>query len=208
MNVIMQVPKIYDGERTVLVKTLLEIIDAQHQVINELKGNLFYKTQQDVSTLPPNITEDIFVLENVELHYSKLSRPEIPKSANKEPTWSIQIRTKSDAVQNEWKKKGLRPMPKIDYLDNAKYYSINVKKSALNSDGSDAEPVIVLDHNLDPLDSLTIGNRSIGNVQLSFHGPNKKVKLMAVQVTKLLIYVKKKDFSVESLFIPTQQLLD
>jgi len=130
------------------------------------------------------------VLKNVELHWPKLD-PKNPVSPFGTPVWELQVRSRDKAVAKEWKEIGCNVKTTDD--DEGIYYFVNLKRKAIyEKTGEAASPVIVVDAAVMPIDPTSIGNGSIGNVQLftkpyEFAGRSGiKVELKAVQVTKLV----------------------
>lgn len=137
------------------------------------------------------------IVENTEIWYPKLD-PKRPNGRyNKEnPTWELQIRTEDKDVKKAWEALGLRVKPIIPDEEGAKpYYRVNLRKSSFKKSGEAAQPVEVVDGNLEPIDPRIIGNGSIGNVRIfqyeypaSGGGTLKASVLMKVQITKLIKY--------------------
>ena len=130
------------------------------------------------------------IIKNVELWYAKLD-PKRPNSTfNKEnPTWELQIRTRSKAQAKEWKEMNINVKPEED--DDGVYYKTNLKKKSMKRDGEPQNPVKVVSGTLDAIDPKIIGNGSIGNVRIFQYdyevGSRKGVAsmLMDVQITTL-----------------------
>jgi len=130
------------------------------------------------------------VLKNVELHWCKLD-PKHPVAPFGTPVWEAQVRTTDKAVAKEWKEIGIN----TKRHDEEDYFFANLKRKAIyEKTGDPAQPVVVVDGKLMPLDPTTIGNGSVANVQLftkpyEFGGRKGiKVELKAIQVTKLVEY--------------------
>lgn len=130
------------------------------------------------------------VLKNVELHWPKLD-PKNPVSPFGQPIWELQIRTRDKSIGKGWKDIGCNVKTADD--DEGIYYFVNLKRKAIyEKTGQPAQPVTVVDGNVMPLDPTSIGNGSVGNVQLftkpyEFGGKSGiKIELKAVQVTKLV----------------------
>lgn len=132
------------------------------------------------------------VLKNVELWWSKLD-PNRPVSPFGSPVWELQVRTRDKAEAKSWKDSGITV--KTDDDDEGIYYFANLKRKAIyEKTGEKAQPVVTVDGQLMPIDAKTIGNGSVGNVQL-FQKPYEyqgrkgiKTELKAIQVTKLNEY--------------------
>lgn len=130
------------------------------------------------------------ILKNVELWFAKLD-PKRPNnrfdSAN--PTWEVQIRTRSKNQAKEWKDLNINVKPDED--DDGVFYKATLKKKSKKRDGEPQAPVNVVTGSLEELDPNTIGNGSKGNVRLfqyDYEIAGRKGKasmLMAVQVTEL-----------------------
>ena len=132
------------------------------------------------------------VLKNAELLWAKLDEKN-PASPFGTPIWEVQVRTRDKAQAEAWKKEGVNMKPGDD--DEGIYYYANVKKKAIfEKTGDPARPVVVVDGQLMPLDGTTIGNGSIGNVQVltrPYDVAGKKgisVQLKAIQVSRLVEY--------------------
>ena len=132
------------------------------------------------------------VLKDVELHWCKLD-PKAPVSPFGTPVWEAQVRTRDKKQSAEWKKEGVNVKTGDD--DNGVYYYANLKRKAIyEKTGDSAQPVVVVDGKLMPIDATSVGNGSVGNVQLftkpyEFAGRKGiKVELKAIQVTKLVEY--------------------
>ena len=134
------------------------------------------------------------ILKNVELFYPRLD-PKKPNSKfNKEnPTWEVQIRTRDKKVKAEWVKLNLKPKTVED--DSGVFYSVTLRKKSKKKDGSDNEPVKVVNGSLEPINPMNIGNGSMGNIRLFQYeyGEEGKIAsmLMAIQITKLNEYIPK-----------------
>lgn len=132
------------------------------------------------------------VLKNVELRWAKLD-PKNPVSPFGEPVWEVQAVTRSKDDAKAWKDAGINVKTSDD--DSGIFYFANLKRKAIyGKTGEAAKPVVVVDGSLMPIDASSIGNGSVGNVQLftkpyEFAGRSGvKVELKAIQVTKLVEY--------------------
>jgi len=104
------------------------------------------------------------VLQNVELFWPKLD-PKSPVTPFGTPVWELQVRSRDKAIAAEWKKIGCNVKTTDD--DEGIYYFINLKRKAIyEKTGEPATPVIVVDGDVMPIDPTSIGNGSVGNVQL------------------------------------------
>jgi len=134
------------------------------------------------------------ILKNVELFWAQLD-PKKPNSKfNKEqPTWDVQIRTRDKKVKAEWVALNLKPKTVED--DDGIFYSVTLRKKAKKKDGTDNQPVTVVDGSLNPINPSSIGNGSIANVRIFQYEypPENKIAsmIMAVQITKLKEYIPK-----------------
>jgi len=131
------------------------------------------------------------VIKNVEIYWAKLdpSNPVDPFGTGS-PVWEVQMRTADKKVAKAWEDKGLA----IRELEDEGVWACNVKKKAKTQKGDDLTPVRVVDNKLQPVDPVTIGNGSVGNVQLSprewTFGKKSGVAmdLRALQITSLVKY--------------------
>lgn len=131
------------------------------------------------------------VIRNAELFWAKLDQPVNPFNAP-QPHWELQIRTRDKAEAKKWKDAGMNASLKED--DNGTFYQVNLKRKAFTKDGTPRDPVKVVDGQLMPVDGATLGNGSVGNVQLDTYKYTMNGKdgigfsIKAVQVTKLVEY--------------------
>ena len=130
------------------------------------------------------------VLKDVELWWVKCD-PKKPVSPFGEPVWEINARTKKKKQADEWKKASVN----VKKSDDDTYWFANLKRKAVfGKTGDPMPPVVFVGGQLMPIDPNTVGNGSIGNVQLytkdwEFNGhTGTKIELKAVQVTKLIEY--------------------
>lgn len=121
------------------------------------------------------------------------------------PTWEVQIRTNNPETQKEWAKIGVRTKMELGE-DNKPYWFANLKRKTIKADGTPADPPKVVAADLSPVDPDTIGNGSIGNVQIfqykskheSFKGKTVNV-LTGVQIINKIEYVSdREDFEAVS----------
>ena len=135
------------------------------------------------------------ILKNVELFYPRLDPKKPNDKFNKEnPTWEVQIRTKDKKVAAEWKDLNLKPKLQED-AEGKTFYSVTLRKKSKKKDGSDNEPVKVVNGSLEAINPMTIGNGSVGNIRIFQYEYGEEAKiasmLMAIQITKLNEYVPK-----------------
>lgn len=126
-----------------------------------------------------------FRIDNVELNWAKLDQPVSPFGTLQ---WELQIATTDKAKAKELK----------DNFFNVKEkdgkYVVSLKRKAIKSDGSENNPVRVVDSSLNPIDAKKIGNGSSGNVivyQYPYETAGRKgiaASLSGVQVTDLIEY--------------------
>ena len=143
------------------------------------------------------------IINNCELYYAKLD-PKRPnrRFSKQKPTWEVQIRTSDKAVVKHWEECNLKPKPIIPE-EGDPYWRVNLKKRIVKADGTEADPVQVLNGNLEEVDPNTIGNGSIGNIRLfqyEYNNPDSSgiaSILMAVQLTKHILYKAKPGESFE-----------
>ena len=136
------------------------------------------------------------ILKNVELFFAKLDPKRPNDRFNKEnPTWEVQIRTRSKAQAKEWKELNINVKPDED--DNGVFYKATLKKKSKKRGGEDQNPVTLVNGSLEPIDPNTLGNGSIGNVrvyQYDYEIAGRKgiaTMLMAIQVTTLKEFTPK-----------------
>lgn len=136
------------------------------------------------------------ILKNVELFFAKLE-PKRPNDRfdSENPTWEVQIRTNDKAQAKEWKNMNINVRP--DENDDGVFYKATLKKKSKKRDGSDNNPVTLVNGSLEPIDPNTLGNGSKANVRVYQYEYNVGGKegiatmLMAVQVTELREYTPK-----------------
>jgi len=131
------------------------------------------------------------IINNAELWFIRLDPTKPNNKFNKEnPTWEVQVRTASKEVKKEWEKNGLQ-LRAVVPDDGDIYFRTNLRKSQFKADGTKAEPVSVVDGDLQPLDPNIIGDGSVGNIRVYQYTyeinkiPTVANILMAVQITKL-----------------------
>jgi len=134
------------------------------------------------------MTTSTIVIRNTELFWAKLDTPVDPFDNG--PRWEIQIRTRDKEVRSEWEGHGFKVTLKED--DNGSYYQVNLNRKAFTKKGDQRDPIKCVDAQLMPLEGATIGNGSIGNVQIETYDWEFKGKtgtgfsVKAIQVTKLV----------------------
>lgn len=117
---------------------------------------------------------------------------------NKEnPTWECQIRTSDKTQKKNWAALNLNCKAVVPD-DGAPYFRVNLKKSSIKKDGTAAEPVKIVNGELEPLDPDTIGNGSIGNIRIfQYEYPKKEggmgvaSMLMGIQITTHIEFERK-----------------
>ena len=141
------------------------------------------------------------ILKNCELHHIYLD-PKRPNSRfnKKNPTWEIQIRTTDKDQKKQWEEAGLRVKVVIPNEDDPTnfYWRANLrKKSIKEKDQQPADPVEVVNGDLEAVDPRTIGNGSRGNIryfQYEYDGENGKGVanvLMGIQLTLHKVFTPK-----------------
>jgi len=132
------------------------------------------------------------VLKGVSLYWAKLD----PKNPNKafdpqKPVWEVKVVTEDKNVAKEWKDLKLNVKTE-EKDDKVQYYAYLKRRATYEKTGDPNQPVKVVDGQLMPLDPNTIGNGSVGNVQIK-QWPwefNKRTgtstEIVAIQVTKLV----------------------
>jgi hypothetical protein len=137
------------------------------------------------------------VLKDCELWFAKLDRPN-GRFNKDQPTWEVQIRTTNPEQKNEWLAAGLAVKRIAPEDESTPYWRANLKKKSIGSAGEAKEPVKLVDGALNPLDPRTLGNGSVANIRLfeyNYTHPTKGAGvghvLMAVQVTKHIVYISK-----------------
>jgi hypothetical protein len=143
------------------------------------------------------------LINDIEIHYVKANPLRPNGTYNKEnPTWEVQLRTKDRAVREELLEMSLKPVAvRVDPKDEESavdYWRVNLrKKSIKEKDGTAADPVKVIDGDLEPVDPDTIGNGSRANVriyQYAYENDGKKglaSVLMGIQLTEHILYEPK-----------------
>jgi hypothetical protein len=136
------------------------------------------------------------ILKNIEIHWPQLDKPE-SKYNPQNPRWTMQCRTYDKALSKQVKAMGVK-VEAEELPDGTEYWRFSLGKNTVSkTTGNKNPPVEVLDGNLQPIPSKSIGNGSIANVRvLEWEDKNKAgvsagAILMAVQITKLIPYVAK-----------------
>lgn len=157
------------------------------------------------------------ILKNCEVRFAQLN-PERPNTKIKKTgRWSLQIFTRDKAQKQEWEKLNIKV--KMNEDDVGVFYTANIARNAVKSDGKPADPPKVVNGNLVSIDPNSIGNGSICNLRIfqyeyTFEGTKGiATSLMAVQVIKHIVYHRKQgefeEFdAVETEVIDPQDLAD
>ena len=133
-------------------------------------------------------------LKNVEICWVKLD-PENPDMGfdGNSPQWSLDARTRDEAVAKEWRDLGMNVNEKED--DNGSFFNLKLKKAAVKKNGAKAQPVPCVDGNLMPIaDVSTIGNGSRANLSVYSFDYNYNgragvgFRLEAVQMLEIQVY--------------------
>jgi hypothetical protein len=148
--------------------------------------------------LNQNFEGNIMIIKGAELWFPKLD-PKRPnaKFNKKNPTWEIQIRTKSKEVKNDWTTKNLLVKAVVPD-DGEPYWRVNLRKKSIKQDGEASSPVTVVNGKLEDIDPNSVGNGSVGNVRVYQYEYDKKdggkgivSVLMGIQVTKQIVFKMK-----------------
>jgi len=127
-------------------------------------------------------------------------RPEKSQDKNKPDFWSCQIRTEDKEVKNAWQEANLRVKAMVPD-EGEPFYQATFRRKTLNQAGKEAVCPELVNGNMDPVDSDTVGNGSIGNIRLFQHdyaagdgyAAGIASVLMGVQLTKHIVYVQDKE---------------
>ena len=148
------------------------------------------------------------ILKNCEIWHVRLDpkRPDA-KFDKENPRWTVQCRTDNPAQKEEWAKAGLTVKLMVHNKGEhegepmlnekgKKQWRINLQRKSKKRNGSDSEPVKVVNGRLDSIDPNTIGNGSIANIRLyQYESKEDKEKLvsmlMSLQVVKHIVYTPK-----------------
>lgn len=140
------------------------------------------------------------ILKNVEVRFAQLN-PEKPSTKiKKSGRWSIQIFTRSRDQAKEWRDLNIKV--KMNEDDSGVFYTANIARNVVKTDGTKAEAPKVVNGNLVGIDPNTIGNGSICNIRIFQYEYTFKNEdgstvegiatiLMAVQVIKHIVYHRK-----------------
>jgi len=136
------------------------------------------------------------LIENAELWFAKVHPKRPNKKFNKDnPTWEVQLRTTDVEQKKEWEALGL-PVKAILPDEGEPYWKVNLKKRIIKKDGDPASPVEVVNGALQPVDPMSIGNGSRGNVRVYQYeydkaggGTGIATVLMGIQLTKHIVYI-------------------
>jgi len=141
------------------------------------------------------------ILHDCEIWFAKLDPAHPNNRYNKEnPTWEVQLRTKSKEQKAEWEALGIKVVAHREDDDGpVLYYRANLRKKSKKADGEDGSIVGVIDGECDPVDPNTIGNGSIANIRIYQYNysdaesgkSGKATVLMGVQLTKHIVYTPK-----------------
>lgn len=136
------------------------------------------------------------ILKNCEIYFPTFD-PKRPntKFDKENPTWGCQIRTTSKEQKNAWIAEGLTVTTVVPDDDAQPYFKVNLKRKTKNKKGEPMEPVKVVNGALEEIDPRTIGNGSVGNIQI-FQYEYKKADgstgistlLSRVQITKHVVF--------------------
>jgi predicted transcriptional regulator len=132
------------------------------------------------------------ILKNCEVRFAQLN-PERPSTKLKKTgRWSIQIFTRKKEQAKEWKDLNIKVKMAED--DTGVFYTANIAKNAVKSDGTKAEAPKVVNGNLVNIDPKSIGNGSICNIRIfqydyTYEGTKGiATMLLSVQVLKHIVY--------------------
>lgn len=140
------------------------------------------------------------ILSNCELWYTRLD-PRFPNDYHDKtnPMWEVKARTRSKAQKAEWEAAGLRVRAMIP--DNEEpFFQIQICRRKFKADGSERNAPEVVDGNLNPVEPMTIGNKSIANLKVfQYEGPKGKLVSMlnGVQLTTHVVYTPNETASFE-----------
>jgi len=139
------------------------------------------------------------IIRDCEIWYAKLNPEKPSKKVNAEnPTWEVQLRTKSKDQANEWRALGIRVTAvRQDEDAPIDYYRANLRKKSKKSSGEDGKAPDLIDGDMKPVDPESIGNGSIANIRIFQYdytdresGQSGKASvLMGVQLTTHIVYV-------------------
>lgn len=131
------------------------------------------------------------VLNNVEIFFPKLARPDSYKGGPER--WTLQMRTRDEDTADSWEELGFT-VKKLKDDDGNKFWRANVSRKVIKGDGERRDPVKLLDGSMNEIDPRTLGNGSVGNIQytpweMERDGETLSGRILeAVQVTTLKVY--------------------
>jgi hypothetical protein len=140
------------------------------------------------------------LIKNAQLWYVKMDPKKPNAMFDKEnPTWEIQMRTDSKKEAAEWKAANLKVKAEIPE-EGKPYWKCNVKRKSFKSNGDPIEAPKLVNGKLSDIDPNTVGNGSIGDVQIFQYEydmigkEGKRVKgiasmLKGVMLKKHIVYV-------------------
>jgi len=152
-----------------------------------------------------NKANEAFVLENVELYFTKVD-PQSPVAitADGKTGWETQLRTKSKEEAKHWRSLSLNVKAvredKDDEDSKIIFWKTTLRKKQFNSKGLETKAPQVVGGDLSEVDPTTIGNGSVANVRVFQYDYAFKPEggglqegvgsvLMSMQITELLEYV-------------------
>jgi hypothetical protein len=139
------------------------------------------------------------IINNCEIWFCRLD-PKRPndKYNKKNPTWELQIRTYEKAIKKQWEEMHLPVKAIVPDDDSPTFYRVNLRKRSLKKTGEKNGPVKVVNGSLQPIDPTSVGNGSVGNVNIFQYeftdGDGKRgiaSVLMGIQVTKHVVFKAK-----------------
>jgi hypothetical protein len=150
------------------------------------------------------------LIKNCEIWYARLSPTHPNKEKDGTENWKIIIRTDDIAVKKDWVSKNLKIKTRVDDDTGKAYFTVTLRKKVWKqkengSPGSPDyllrnKPVVVVNGLLQPIKEDTIGNGSIGNIQVwQYEHPIKDKlgniigngiasMLMKIQLLKHIVY--------------------
>ena len=148
---------------------------------------------------------DNYTLKNVSIYWPRLD-PNNPVSGfdeTKAKQWEVQIRTEDKRIAKEWNDIGISVKevnPTIDE-DFITYYRASLRSKATSRKGKDLPAPEVVDSQLKAVDTTTIGNGSVANINIKKYLTGMKMypvgfALRGVQITKLVIFHSGPSFEV------------
>tara|TARA_B110000902_G_scaffold34964_1_gene37141 strand:- start:21758 stop:22225 length:468 start_codon:yes stop_codon:yes gene_type:complete len=138
------------------------------------------------------------IIRNVTLNYVKVD-PSNPTDPFGTLQWECQIVVGSDRAEELAGFGSVKPVK-----DDPTRVAVNLKRKALRKDGTDNDPVQMVDGRKQKIDpTIKIGNGSIGNVKVYRREYDVAGRqgistiLSAIQVTKLIEYTGSVDFDID-----------